>query len=129
LNPTRAALLQDATDRQSGEDVLVEPMTTGSAGVNGRPVADGARPAKTITAIWSEPFTEYARRPHERAQSHDRDVPSSRPHFKFQTGLLPYSLVIGDRVTRVATGERYAAQSIGADGFGRAMIGLTARSG
>lgn len=129
MNSARAALLQDAVDRQSGEDVLIEPMMAPGGDVNVRRVPDTGRAAMTITGVWSEPFTEYARRPHERAGARDRDVPAARPHVKFQTLLVPYELAVGDHVTRVATGEVYAAQSIGNDGFGRWMVGLTARSG
>jgi len=97
------------------------------ADVNGRPSVDGSRPALTVTGIWVEPQVEYARRPHDRVESRNRDHSASRPMVKIQARLLPYMLAEGDRITRIATGQRYAIAAPGSDGYGRILCPLTAR--
>jgi hypothetical protein len=126
VNAARAALLQDAIDRQSGEDVLIEPMMPG-IDANARPVPDTARSPATITGVWSEGPVEASRRPHERVESRNRDSWATRPSVKFQADALPYALAVGDRITRVATGERCAVAVPTSDGFGRVIAFLTAR--
>jgi hypothetical protein len=133
MNAARAAKLQGAVDDQVAESILIEPMTaptlSGVPDVNARPVAvtDGSRPAVTVAGVWAEPQEEYARRPHGRSDVKNRDIAAQRPQVKIQAVLVPYALAVGDRLTRIATGQRYEAAIVGGDGYGRILVSLTAR--
>ena len=127
MTPARAALLHGAVDRQSGESILIEPMTSSSGDVNARKVFDTSRPMTTIIGQWVAPQIEFARRPHQRVEGRNRDVAATRPTVKFDQTLLPYGLVLGDRLTRVATGEKATASVVGSDGYGRTLVTLTAK--
>jgi hypothetical protein len=126
MNSTRAALMQGAVDRQAGEDILIEPMAAPAGDVNARRVADGSRAACAVTGVWTAPQIEFARRPHEHVESRGHSLNATRPMVKIQTVLLPYALCLGDRVTRVATGERGETALVGSDGYGRTILSLTA---
>ena len=127
MTPERLALLHDATDRQSGESVLIEPRVPTGGDANARPSPDGSRSPITVVGIWVEPQVEYARRPHERVESRSHDQAASRPTVKIQEVLLPYPLAQGDRITRLKTSQRYQIATPGIDGFGRVVATLTAR--
>lgn len=128
MNSARAALLQGAIDRGFGEEILIEPRAASGGDVNARRVADGERPAITVTGVWVAPQIEFARRPHTRVEGRNRDLSATRPTVKLQANAVPYALAIGDRVTRVATGERAEIAVVAFDGFGRLLLNLTAKS-
>ena len=53
----------------------------------------------------------------------------TRPVMDFETAALPYAVAIGDVVTRLADGTRYAVSDPSCDGFSRTVLALTARDG
>lgn len=133
MTPDRAARLHAAADRQFGELLTYQPMAANGGDVNGRPVSDGARVAVTLTAIWVEPHVEGSRRPRldmsTVRQGGMRQVSAGRPAVKFSDGALPYPAQLGDRLQRLLTGEFFEVADIGGDGFGRTVLGLSARAG
>lgn len=126
MNSTRAALLQGAVDRQSGELFTMQPMT--AADVNARRLAaDNSRPAQDFTGVWVEPHVEMMRRPRTRPEGARHEISAGRPQVKFTATALPYAPALRDRITRQQTGERFEVAEIGGDGYGRTILSLTAR--
>lgn len=130
MNAARWQKMADAVDREAAETFIYQPMS--AIDVNARPTADPGRAAQNLIAIWAAPSVESNRRPRldmaATRQGSARQVSSERPTIKFQTAALPYGPAIGDRVTRALTGEVLQVGEVNADGFGRTILGLTARS-
>ncbi len=118
-----------------GESFMIVPRTV-AAGPNGKPdpnargIADPNRAAQTFTGVWTDPHAtvQPINRTGHPAGEGGR-FGDDKPSIDFETAALPYSIKIGDVVTRMKTGERYAVADPGDDGFTRSTVALSAARG
>ena len=113
------------------EPRAVAPGPNGKPDPNARKIADPARPARDdLVAVWTDP--------HATAQPTNRTghpvgeggrFGDDKPTIDFETAALPYTVAIGDLVTRMKTGDRYAVADPGDDGFTRSTVALSAARG
>ena len=121
-------LSQPILDDHFGEVFTLEPRTR--ADPNGRAAVDPTRLAQDFIGIWTDPhaIVQPANRTgHPKTEG--EGFGDDKPSVDFTSAALPYDIVIGDLVTRQATGLRYAVSDIGKDGFTRSSAKLTAARG
>ncbi len=118
-----------------GETFTIEPRAlaltpNGKPDPNARKVSDPARPAQTFVGVWTNPHATIQptnRTGHPAGES--GRFSDDKPTIDYETTALPYSAAIGDLVTRMSTGQRYAIADPGDDGLTRSTVALTAARG
>ena len=132
---TALAVNGSMQDALYGEQFLIEPRTrpadaSGRPDPNARSIADPSRPPRTITGVWTDPHEVVSpknRTGHPAAEA--ARFGDGKAVVDFETIALPYAVLIGDRVTRVASGALYTVADPSDDGFTRSAVALTAFAG
>jgi hypothetical protein len=125
--PSRAARLSASVEKAFGEDFRFEAFTP-SDDVNGRYIVDVTRATVIRSAIWRGPvksFTPKGRGSASDDRAHNFTV--SFPTVNVQDALMPWTVQMGDKITRIGDGNAYQAGAPYADGHGRTTIPLTSR--